>query len=150
MQLSDHFSLAELEKSAVAARNNLDNSADEESIEYLTRLCEEILEPVREHYGVPFSPSSGYRSEPLCILIGSSAESQHAKGQAADFEVPGIDNYDLATWIEANLNFDQLILECYIKGAPNSGWVHCSISDHPRYDVLTYTKKAGYEKGLIR
>ena len=80
MQLSDHFSLAELEKSAVAARNNLDNSADEESIEYLTRLCEEILEPVREHYGVPFSPSSGYRSEPLCILIGSSAESQHAKG----------------------------------------------------------------------
>ena len=42
MQLSDHFSLAELEKSAVAARNNLDNSADEESIEYLTRVCEDI------------------------------------------------------------------------------------------------------------
>ena len=90
MQLSDHFSLAELEKSAVAARNNLDNSADEESIEYLTRVCEEILEPVREHYGVPFSPSSGYRSVALCELIGSSAKSQHAKGQAADFEVPGI------------------------------------------------------------
>jgi zinc D-Ala-D-Ala carboxypeptidase len=150
MQLSDHFSLAELEKSDIAARNNLDNSADKESIEYLTLLCKEILEPVREHYGVPFSPSSGYRSEALCVLIGSSAKSQHAKGQAADFEVPGVDNYNLATWIEANLNFDQLILECYTKGDPHSGWVHCSISDEPRHDVLTYTKKAGYEKGLIR
>ena len=31
-------------------------------------------------------------------------------------------------WIKSELEFDQLILEFYKKGEPNSGWVHCSYS----------------------
>ena len=68
--------------------------------------------------------SSGYRCPELSIAIGSSKDSQHCKGQAADFEVANVDNYDLAVWIKENLEFDQLILECYTGG--NTGWVHCS------------------------
>jgi hypothetical protein len=90
--------------------------------------------------------SSGYRSPELCVAIGSSLDSQHAKGQAADFEVPGIDNYDLARWIEDNLDYDQLILECYTGG--NTGWIHCSYVEHGRAESLTYNKTDGYVHGL--
>jgi hypothetical protein len=70
--------------------------------------------------------SSGYRSPELCIAIGSKITSQHATGNAADLEIPGVDNKVLATWIKENLEYDQLILEFYRDGEPDSGWVHVS------------------------
>ena len=69
--------------------------------------------------------SSVKRSE-LCEAIGSSKTSQHAKGQAADFEIHGISNADLVKWISENCIFDQMILEFHNIDEPNSGWVHCS------------------------
>ena len=51
---------------------------------------------------------------------------QHAKAEAADFEVIGTDNAELFDWIKSNLEPDQLILEFYTPGEPNSGWIHCS------------------------
>jgi zinc D-Ala-D-Ala carboxypeptidase len=108
-------------------------------------LCENILQPIRDEFG-SFIVSSGFRSPELCLAIGSTINSQHAKGQAADFEVAGVDNYELARWIEANLPFDQLILECYTGG--NSGWVHCSYVENGRGETLTYNKHNGYVHGL--
>ena len=55
-----------------------------------------------------------------------SLESQHAKGQAADFEIFGTPNNEIANWIRNNLIFDQLILEYWNSDEPNSGWVHVS------------------------
>ena len=95
--------------------------------------------------------SSGYRSPELCVAIGSKMTSQHTcnnNAAAADFEVAGVDNYDLARWIEDNLPFDQLILECYTGG--NSGWVHCSYADEGRRETLTYSKAKGYRQGLLK
>ena len=69
-------------------------------------LANNILQPIRNEFG-SFIVSSGYRSPELCIAIGSNIHSQHAKGEAADFEVAGVDNYDLALWIQENLDFDQ-------------------------------------------
>ena len=70
--------------------------------------------------------SSGYRSAELCIAIGSKPTSQHAEGKAADIEVIGVDNKVLAQWIKDNLEFDQMILEFYRDGEPDSGWIHVS------------------------
>ena len=147
--LSDHFSLAEMTKSQTAERRNLPNNPDKDAIESMKLLCINILEPVRNHFDKPFTPSSGFRSAELCVAIGSSVSSQHTKGEAADFEVPGVSNLDLATWIVGNLDFDQLILEFYKGG--NTGWVHCSFKQEGnRRDVLTYQgKESGYQKGLI-
>jgi len=78
---------------------------------------------VRDKFG-PVIISSGYRSKELNAAIGGSVTSQHSIGEAADFEVPGLDNKKLADWIKDNLKFDQLILEFYKDGDPNSGWVH--------------------------
>lgn len=150
MNLSHNFSLDELTKSQTAERMDIDNTPDEEQIENLKSLCENILQPIRDKFGIPFAPSSGFRSVALCEAIGSKSTSQHAKGQAADFEVPTISNYDLACMIRDEMDFDQLILECYKKGDPNSGWVHCSYRNdgQNRKQCLTYQRGEGYSEGL--
>ena len=146
MLLSKNFSLLELTKSQTAERRGIENKPTAEHIENMVALCENILQPVRDQYG-SFIVSSGYRCPELCIAIGSSKDSQHAKGQAADFEVAGVSNYKLASWIEENLEFDQLILECFTGG--NTGWIHCSYVPDGRGETLTYDKQNGYRHGLI-
>jgi zinc D-Ala-D-Ala carboxypeptidase len=128
MQLSKSFTLNELTKSQEATRLGIDNTPSEEHIENLKILCEKILQPLRDYYGMPVSVSSGYRSVALCEAIGSSAKSQHTKGQAADFEIFGVANKDVAEFIVQNLEYDQCILEFWNENDPNSGWVHCSYS----------------------
>ena len=114
-------------------------------------LCHYILERVRSAFGKPVNINSGYRSPALCEAIGSKSTSQHCDGEAADIEIYGVSNYDLAKYIENNLNFDQLILECWDGIEPNSGWVHVSYVNENanRKDVLTYTRQNGYTKGIV-
>jgi len=104
------------------------------------------LQPVRDHFG-RVKITSGFRSVELCMAIGSSANSQHAKAEAADFECVGVDNAELADWIKDNLPYDQLIVEYYTPGEPNSGWIHCSyIPDQPRASYLWAYKSEGKTK----
>ena len=105
-----------------------------------------MLQPVRDHFG-RVKVTSGYRSVDLCMAIGSSANSQHAKAEAADFECVGVDNAELADWIKDNLPYDQLIVEYYTPGEPNSGWIHCSwIPDQPRASFLWPYRSEGKTK----
>ena len=124
--LSDHFSLAEFTKSQTAIRKGIKNDPNDAAIENMRLLCENILEPVRQHYDIPFTLNSGFRCLALNEAVGSSSRSQHVTGQAADFEIPTIANKDLAHWIMDNLDYDQVLLEFYKEGDPSSGWVHCS------------------------
>jgi len=128
MKLSENFSLDELTKSQEAIRLGIDNTPDDEQVGNLILLCKNILQPIRDHFKIPVSISSGYRSAALCEAVGSSSKSQHTKGQAADFEIFGIANKELADWITNNLEYDQCILEFWNENNPNSGWVHCSYS----------------------
>ena len=130
MKLTENFSLNELTKSQTAERKGIDNTPSAEHQGNLKSLCEMILQPIRDHFEQVVSVSSGYRSPELCVAIGSSTKSQHASGCAADFEIFGVSNKELADYINENLDYDQLILE-YWKGEdePNSGWVHCSYTN---------------------
>ena len=96
----------------------------------------------------------GYRGPDLNYAIGGSNRSQHCKGQAVDIECPGTPNYDVAKWIEENCEFDQLILEFYKPGIPDSGWVHVSYNaEENRRSVLTALKENGktvYKPGLLQ
>ena len=74
MKLSQNFSLRELTKSQTAERKGIDNTPTDEHIENLKLLCENILQPVRDEWGV-VSVSSGYRSPALCQAIGSKHQS---------------------------------------------------------------------------
>ena len=107
MQLSKHFTLEEMTRSMVAARKGIDNTPGAGEIKNLGDVCYEILEPVRAHFDKPIMISSGYRSEELCEAIGSKKTSQHAKGQACDFEINGVPNIKVAYWLINNVDFDQ-------------------------------------------
>ena len=126
MKLSANFQLSELVKSQVAERKGIPNNPSPTQIDNLKALCVNVLQPIRSHFDAPVIISSGYRSGELCIAIGSKPTSQHAEGKAADIEVVGVDNKQLAQWIKDNLEYDQLILEFYRDGEPDSGWVHVS------------------------
>ena len=146
MQMSRNFSLQELIKSDTAIRMGINNNPSAEQMEKLKALCENILQPVRDHFG-RVKVTSCFRSVDLCLAIKSSANSQHAKAEAADFEVMGTDNAELADWIYKNLDFDQLILEFYTPGEPNSGWIHCSYTpNQPRKQFLHAYKLEGKTK----
>ena len=146
MNLSRNFTLQELTKSDTAIRKGINNNPSADQIEKLKLLCENILQPVRDHFG-RVKVTSGFRSEQLCLKIGSSINSQHAKAEAADFECIGVDNAELADWIYKNLEPDQLILEFYTPGEPNSGWVHCSwVAENPRKQLLRAYREDGKTK----
>ena len=125
MQLSKNFSLRELTRSQTAIRKGIKNEPDQEQLMNLVALTVKILQPCRDKFG-SVSINSGLRVLELNKAIGSGNNSQHTKGQAADFEAYSISNTELATWIKDNRCFDQLILEYYEPGQPNSGWVHVS------------------------
>jgi len=99
------------------------------------------LQPVRDQFG-RVKVTSGFRSEDLCLAIGSSRNSQHAKAEAADFECVGVDNAEVADWIKQNLETDQLILEFYTPGEPNSGWIHCSWIPEGRREQFMHAYKS--------
>jgi hypothetical protein len=125
MNLSRNFTLQELIKSDTAIRKGIDNNPNADQVEKLKLLCERVLQPVRDHFG-RVKVTSGFRSPELCVAIGSSINSQHAKAEAVD-----------ADWVYTNCETDQLILEFYTPGEPNSGWIHASyIEFNPRRQYM--------------
>jgi zinc D-Ala-D-Ala carboxypeptidase len=132
MKLTANISLDELIKSQVAERKGINNNPSPMQIENLKALAINILQPIRSEFDRPLIISSGFRTAELCIEIGSKITSEHCadnKSAAADFEIPGIDNKELAQWIRDNLIWNQLILRVLQGGRTIiSGWVHCSYS----------------------
>ena len=158
MKLTANITLDELTKSQIAERKGINNNPNPQQIENLKALAVNVLQPIRSHFDKPLIISSGFRCAQLCIEIGSSVNSQHVadnNAAAADFEIPGVDNRELAQWIRSELEFDQLILEFYKDNEPTSGWIHCSYSlMENRKKVMTALKPPGgkveYREGLIR
>lgn len=129
MKLTEHFNLCEFTRSATADKLHIDNTIPEELIPNLKNLCEQVLEPLREHFDTPVIISSGYRCPQLNKAVGGVPNSQHLKGEAADIILPHSTLNtkhstlnDWFLWIIENACFDQLIWEK--KGS--SRWIHVS------------------------
>jgi len=153
MNLTANFTLEELTKSETALRHDMDNTPGEAEIANLTALAQNVLQPVRDHFGKGVKVNSGFRHPEVNAKVGGSKTSDHCQGQAADIEIPGVPNAELAEWIKDNLEFRQLILEFYTPGVPDSGWVHVSyVAGDNKKQVMTATKKDGktvYLPGLV-
>jgi len=144
MNLTANFTLAEMTKSETALRHDMDNTPGEQEIAALKLLCEKVLQPVRDHYGKGVKVNSGFRHPEVNAKVGGSKTSDHCRGHAADIEIPGVANAELAEWIRDNLEFRQLILEFYTPGVPDSGWVHVSyVAEDNKKQVLTAVKRDG-------
>ena len=154
MQLSEHFNLKEFTKSETAIRKRIDNTPNSVHASNLQKVCEKILEPVRNHFQKPVRINSGYRGPALNSAVGGSSKSQHCNGEAVDFEIDGLANPELAKWVAANCEFDQIILEFYDpKEGPNSGWVHASYSAgknrKQKLTAVTENGKTVYKPGFV-
>lgn len=149
MKLGKYFSLEEMTRSQTALRRGINNTPTTEEINNLEDLVFYVLDPIREHFRLPVSVNSGFRSLQLNEAVGSKSTSQHTQGKAADIEISTVDNLDLASWISENMRFDQLILEFHTPGIPRSGWVHVSWDGEStnRQQVLTIDR-SGVRVGL--
>ena len=146
MQLSPHFTLHEMCRSQIAMRHGFDNQPPLATLQALERLCEAILEPVRERFSRPITPSSGYRCRALNRVLGSHDASQHVKGEAVDFDIAGCPKSEIAAWIAGHLVFDQLIVEYPQAENVSAGWLHVSYRlGRNRREILTKTNN-----GVIR
>lgn len=139
MQLSKHFTLAELTRSHTALRHGISNKPPIPVIDQLATLAVNILEPLREHLGRPIRVTSGYRAPALNSLLGGSPTSAHMTGDAADIvcitrgQVDFEAMHEAAHFLETQTAFDQLIWE------HDGAWIH--IGQAPdgakcRYQVL--------------
>jgi|TARA_R110000796_G_scaffold17175_1_gene53070 hypothetical protein len=150
MKLSNNFSLSEFTSSPTADRLGIDNTPNKEVTDNLQELVTFVLQPIRDRYGSVVI-SSGYRSPELNKAIGGSTTSDHCLGCAADFEVQGMDNKEMAKWIANNLDFKQVILEFYHEGDMHSGWIHCSYkkdnNKKQKLNALKDGKKTIYTQG---
>jgi hypothetical protein len=140
VQISQHFSYAELTFSQTAARKGIDNTPPAEAIEELRRLCSVILEPLRTMVSCALHVDSGYRSALLNVAVGGAKDSAHLDGRAADLVPIGL---DLRTFFDivrnSTLPFDQVIIEC-------DAWVHVSIAPSgtaPRREALLASGSPG-------
>src|SRR5574344_1967601 len=127
IKLAPNFTLWELVRSDTAMAKGIDNSPNVAEIKKLKLLAEHILQPVRDNFKKPVRVNGAFRSVALnAVTKGASLTSQHCKAEAVDFEIDGVDNGDLAEWIDKNLDYDQLILEYHGDDSKdaNDGWVH--------------------------
>jgi len=118
MNLSPHFTLAEL---TVTDHRTLDNSPKQEEISNLQRLAQ-FLEQVKTALGgKPVMVNSAFRSKAVNDAVGSKDTSQHRLGCAADIRVPGMTpDAVVRALIAAQLPYDQIIREF-------DAWTHISI-----------------------
>lgn len=153
MKLSKNFTLEELTYSDTANRRKIKNTIHdtETVVPNLQALCRNVLQKVRDHFG-PIIVSSGYSNAELCLALGRKTTSQHLLGQASDIVSREVPNFQIAQWVEKNLEFDQLIYEGRRRGLRNEyyDWVHVSYKKEGknRKEVLTSPPSGGYRKGL--
>lgn len=146
--LTEHFHIAEVTTSSLAARKGIDNSLP---LELFPVVCKTAIgmEKVRACLGnLPVSIDSWYRSLQLNQLLGSKDTSQHRKGEAVDFICPAFGTpTQIVKCLVAHadlIRFDQLILE--------HTWVHISWNSNPsgiqKGQVLSLLSNGGYAAGI--
>lgn len=131
MQLSKNFSLAEMVASDTAKRMNIDNTPNEEVLGNLTKLAEEVLQPIRDAWGAPVVVSSAYRCPKLNKAVGGVTNSDHKFGCAADIHTLSdkvVDNKKLFDLIVKMAGDDKISCRQIIDEY-GYNWIHVSINN---------------------
>lgn len=106
-------------------------------------LCNYILEPIRQMYGLPMIITSCFRIPELNEYIGSTKTSQHLKAEAADFKVKNVCVKKLFNSIcSSYLKWGQLIYE--IKNGKE--WIHCSLPTLERNGQVLIFENGKYRR----
>ncbi len=123
----------------------------------------EVLQNVRDHFGVSVNLNCGYRCEEHNAKVkGASKNSKHMTGLAADIVVKGVHPIRVARYIETIQGFAGRI-GCYTWDDKGNGFVHVDVrgtnsravytENNTQYDSLnTFTKtiKRGSKGRLVK
>lgn len=137
MKLTENFTLEEMIASSTARRLKINNTPDEIVKSNLKKLCEEILQPIRNKWKLPIRVTSGYRCTALNKAVGGVKTSQHLKGEAADIQSKDLKGLWalIKTMIEEKIiTVGQLIDE------KNLSWIHISLPDSRHRNQVLYLK----------
>jgi hypothetical protein len=127
MNLTEHFTLAELTTTSHRQFDNTPNDAEMENLQKLAEFLEEVKALLD---GKPIMINSAFRSKQVNDSVGSKDTSQHRTGSAADIRVPGMTpDAVVRALVASDLPFDQVIREF-------DAWTHVSISPTPRRQAL--------------
>lgn len=135
----------------MGSRLEINMTPSEDVVTSLTRLCNTVLQPLRDEIDSPFVIQSGYRPLSLNTMIGGSRSSAHMYGRAADINALHIPTIGLCRMIIARISaypIDQLIFEF-------GSWCHIGIAPEgamPRRQVLSAVHRDGkivYLTGLV-
>lgn len=121
LQLSENFKIREF-----ACKDGSDTIK-------IDQLLVRFLQAARDHFGVPLTINSGYRTSSYNNKIGGAKNSYHVKGQAADHHTNGkVDLMEFAKFYES-IGVPGIIVY------PNSGFIH--IDTRPTvYFAIDYGK----------
>jgi len=143
--ITEHVKYSEVVRSKTANKYRIKNHPNDKQLENITRICNRIFEPVRNHFGKPIQINSLFRSASLNKKIGGVPNSQHLcinESSAMDISVkPGrkLKNNDIGRWIMANRAFDQLIFYPDFYG--HSEFIHVSLKkSNNRHQVFVHKR----------
>lgn len=127
-KITENFTLEEMFRSETAERRRIDNRPSADIEANLTYLVKNVLQPLRDHFGVPIRVTSGYRSPALNRAIGGSPSSWHSHGCAADIQIPSgrVPLKEVFEYIYRNLPYTELIAEGIDRNGSVS-WVHVAL-----------------------
>ena len=129
-----YFSLSELTHSDTAVSLGIDNTPTAAAVPLMVELIDRVLDPIREHWGLPIRVTSGYRCPELNEEVGGVEESWHMYGCAADITALGnsedrrrLRNVELMSLIRAMYLTGKIALtECY--AGPDYRYIHVAYS----------------------
>jgi uncharacterized protein YcbK (DUF882 family) len=128
-----NFTISELCKSDIARQKNIRNMPNLNELDNMLNLIVYCLQPIRDYIKKPMLISSGYRSFALNKEVKGVYNSQHCKGQAADFTITNMSINEIINAIRSSgIEYDQLINEY-------NRWVHISfVKGNNRKQILKY------------
>lgn len=120
MQVTEHFTHAELIHSDLARQSGIPNEPGQVEMARLKTLAVSVLEPWRRIVGA-IKVNSAFRSSRVNQLAGGAPDSQHLLGEAADCEPLECPLREAFIRLIRHCDFDQAILE-------NDQWIHVSFT----------------------
>ena len=132
-----YFSLGEFSHSDTAVSLGIDNTIPAECVAKIEHLVHCVLDPLREHWGLPIRVTSGYRSPELNEELSGAENSYHMDGCAADISATDpTRNVELMSLIRAMHLVGKLALtECYL--GPKARYIHIAL-DKDAIDPYPY------------
>ena len=136
MNLSRNFTLEEMNKSSTAQKYNIKNIPDADSLSNMKRLCEDILQPIRDEWKQPIIVTSGYRCPPLNKKVKGAVNSDHMYGAAADIKTDSKQNNKLL-WRTIMKLIEKDKIRCrQIIDEYDFSWIHISINHNKNHYKL--------------